>query len=89
MLGVDGQRFSGLGVSQPCELHDRSARRVEDQTLDILCRALDAAALASQDGDFRYRGHVEIKDAERPERLSPGTADVRRWLAPRVSIVGL
>jgi hypothetical protein len=90
VLGVNGERFSGLGVGQPCELHDRSARRVEDQTLDILCRTLDAAALASQDGDFRYRGHdVEIKDPQRAAPLSPGIADINRWLAPRVSIVSL
>jgi len=61
-FGIDRERFSGVGVGQPRELHDRPARCVEDESLDILGFAFDATALAGQEGDLGYRGHgVEIQ----------------------------
>jgi len=61
-FGIDRERFSGLGVGQPRELHDRPPRRVEDESLDILGFAFHATALAGQKGDLGYRGHgVEIQ----------------------------
>jgi hypothetical protein len=51
-----------VGVGQPRELHDRPARRVKDESLDILGFAFHATALAGQEGDLGYRGHdVEIQ----------------------------
>lgn len=86
-LGIDGERISSPGVSEPRELHDRAARRVEDQSLDSFRFALDAIALATQNGDLRYRGHdVEIKYAERVARLSPGTELASRFFASSVTM---
>jgi hypothetical protein len=61
-FGIDRERFSGAGVGQPCELHDRPARRVDDESLDGLGFAFHATALAGQEGDLGYRCHdVEIQ----------------------------
>jgi hypothetical protein len=61
-FGIDRERFSGMGVSQPRELQDRPTRRVEDNSLDILDIALHVTALASQKADLGYGGHdVEIE----------------------------
>ena len=61
-FGIDRERFSSLGVSQPSELHDRPTRGVDDESLDIFGLAFHATALAGQQGDLGYRGHdVEIQ----------------------------
>lgn len=74
-LGIDAERLSGLDFSHPGEFHDRPTRRVKDQLLDILGVALHAEALATQEGDLRYRGHyVESKDAEGATSLSRSMA---------------
>jgi hypothetical protein len=69
-LGVDDQRLSRLSFGEPRELHDRPARRVEDDLLNLLDVALDAMARAAEDGDFRDRVH----DGHVKELIPPSTA---------------
>lgn len=59
-LGVDADPLGGLRLDHPGQLHDRATGRGEDQALDIPCLALDAVALAANDGylrDWCHRRH--------------------------------
>jgi len=86
---VDRERFSGLGVSQPRELHNRTTRRVDDESLDILRFAFHATALADQQGDLGYRGHdVEIQGGAGDMTVA-GYGRYGLTAAPRMSIVSV
>jgi len=52
VLRVDPDALAGVRVIEPRELHDRAAGCVENRALDILSRALDSVALATDDGDL-------------------------------------
>ena len=50
MLGIDCQVLSGFSLSEPCQLHDRAASRVQDDPFDVPGVSLDAVAVAGHDG---------------------------------------
>ena len=86
-FGIDREPFSGLGVGQPRELHDRPARRVDDESLDIPGFALHETALATHEGDLGYRGHdVEIQ-GETGDVTVAGHGTYGLMGAPRMSIL--
>ena len=88
-FGIDRERFSGLGVSQPRELHERPACGVKDDSLDILGFALHATALAGQKGDLGYRGHDVDIQGEAGDAIVAGYGRYRLMAAARMSIVGV
>lgn len=73
MLGIYAHGLRGLCVSEPSELHDRAAGRVQDQLLDLFDVTVDAVELAAEQGDLGDRRHqAAMGTPARVNRLGTG-----------------
>ena len=57
MLGVDAEVLPGFDLDEPCELHDRAPRGVEDDPLDFPDFPPHSIAVSGVDGYLRRGSH--------------------------------